>query len=1587
LTYEVHWRCGVNSNNWPVTRNIKTMIILFGMVMLCSIWAGLYYKVQSEREIEMGNAVKDTDNYSRLFEENTVRTIKSLDQMVLFLKYRVEHEGMSIDIPKFIHEKMFEGQPYMQLEVINENGDLVASNIVPFVKTSLVDREHFLVHKDADSGKLFISKSFQDRESGKWSIQLTRRINKADGSFGGVAAVSMDPFYFTEFLNQIDLGENYSMAVIGRDGFVRVRKVGQEGQVGLDFRQRLQNEMSGNDAGNYIATSVVDNIKRFSSYRSLPEYPLIVTLGVTETQAFLALNSRIASYYWVCGSMSLLIALFVTILLAGIARGRQVEEELAKERNLLLTLINLLPDRVHIKDRESRFIINNIAHLKALGASSQAEVLGKTDYDFRPASVSDRHFSDDQSVMATDQPRYNYEEPTIHPSGKLITLLASKVPFHNSNSEVIGVVGISRDITEQKKNEIRQQRQRKMLELLAQGASLQKILRVLIDGVEDDIFGSIASVWLLDERKQRLYHTASVKLPTFFIQARDGNELEPDSGPCSRAVLLKNKVIDEDLQASPYRENFRKLAKEAGIGACWSEPILSEEGEVLGTLAVYFANPTAPSAEDMELVLDASHWAGIAIKSLRQQEKLVKLSLAVEQSPATVVITDPVGNITYVNRRFTEVSGYGYDEVIGQNPRILKTEETPQELYTDLWRTIKSGGIWHGEFVNKKKNGEYYWEKTLINPILNEQGLITHFLAIKEDITEFKRNQQALERAKEAAESANRMKSAFVANISHEIRTPMNAIMGFTEILLRDASLTDQQRQHLEIVSHSGEHLLELINDVLEMSKIEAGRSTPNPTEFDARLVLHDLASMFHVKADEKTLQLLIETQPTLPASIVTDKSKFRQILVNLLGNAVKFTKEGKVTVRMWAQPVDERPGCLLVFVDVEDTGPGINVEDIKKLFQVFSQTEIGAAAGGAGLGLTISRSYARLLGGDITVTSQEGKGSCFHVEILAGQGSDDWMESLGNRDVIGLASDQKTWRILIVDDEEINRQLLIDLMENNGFETRQAVDGENAVAVFTEWGPDLVLMDVHMPKMDGYEATRRIKILSQGKCVPVIGISAGVFEEDRKNALTSGMDAFVTKPFKSQDILHIIEEYLPVRYLYQESTSSPPRVVLDPSVLESELGKVPHEIIEQIRICAGSADYYELIEQIEKLQAFSPTIASFLRDLSLHYDYEKCIEAVGRERESKSMEIASAHMQPEILMVDDMPENLQLLAGMFNTKGYKVRPVPGGRLALEIARRKPPDLILLDITMPDMNGYEVCAALKANPVLKDIPVIFISALSDMDDKVKAFDAGGVDYITKPFKAAEVQARVNIHLQLLFLQRELKQRNINLDMLVQEQVKEIAESQQATIFALAKLAESRDDETGKHLERVQQNCVLLANWLKENSPYKEMISAQFVENIMYASPLHDIGKVGVPDAILLKQGKLTAAEFEVAKKHSVIGAATLAAVQHLYPKNSFINMGAEIARAHHEKWDGSGYPDGLAGEQISLAARIMAVADVYDALRTKRVYKPAFSQEKTCRILFEGSGSHFDPVVIEAFRQLQDQFDKLQTDSLGAPVD
>jgi len=343
------------------------------------------------------------------------------------------------------------------------------------------------------------------------------------------------------------------------------------------------------------------------------------------------------------------------------------------------------------------------------------------------------------------------------------------------------------------------------------------------------------------------------------------------------------------------------------------------------------------------------------------------------------------------------------------------------------------------------------------------------------------------------------------------------------------------------------------------------------------------------------------------------------------------------------------------------------------------------------------------------------------------------------------------------------------------------------------------------------------------------------------------------------------------------------------------------------------------------------------------------------------------------ILLVDDTETNLDILVDALG-EDYDVAVATDGPSALALAKEHTPDLILLDIMMPGMDGYEVCRRLMADPATADVPVIFLTALTDVADKTRGFAVGGVDYVTKPFEPAEIKARARTHLSLRLARQELARQNEILEEKVRERTRELALTQDAIIEAMAGLAEYRDPETGAHIKRTRNYVRVLAETLRAQPGYAGYFTDEIIDLLYKSAPLHDIGKVGVRDDILLKPGPLTDAEFAVMRCHTVYGRDAIQAAAKNLGDNSFLRLAQEIAYTHQERWDGAGYPQGLAGEAIPIPGRLMAIADVYDALISRRVYKAPFTHAKAVAVIRDGRGSHFDPAMVDAFLDVQETF-------------
>ena len=362
-----------------------------------------------------------------------------------------------------------------------------------------------------------------------------------------------------------------------------------------------------------------------------------------------------------------------------------------------------------------------------------------------------------------------------------------------------------------------------------------------------------------------------------------------------------------------------------------------------------------------------------------------------------------------------------------------------------------------------------------------------------------------------------------------------------------------------------------------------------------------------------------------------------------------------------------------------------------------------------------------------------------------------------------------------------------------------------------------------------------------------------------------------------------------------------------------------------------------------------------------------------------------NSELSPIILVVDDNEMNRDLLDRRLKQQHLRVAVAVNGKQAIDMIDQTSYDMVLLDIMMPGVNGYQVLEYMKGQKHLRHIPVIMISALDEMDSIIKCIELGADDYLTKPFNPVLLKARVNAgldkkrwHDQEAGYRKELQYYNMTLEERVNTQVEQIAAAQLATIFAMSKLSESKDPDTGAHLERMREYCKVLAQQLSRHPRFQNIVDSEFITSIYAASPLHDIGKVGIPDNILMKPGKLTSDEWDIMKQHPVIGANTLRAVLQQYPLNPILKAGVDIAECHHERWDGNGYPHQLKGEDIPISARILALADVYDALTSQRCYKEAFDHEECQRLIIESKGSHFDPLIVDAYMEIEDEFIRIR---------
>lgn len=467
-------------------------------------------------------------------------------------------------------------------------------------------------------------------------------------------------------------------------------------------------------------------------------------------------------------------------------------------------------------------------------------------------------------------------------------------------------------------------------------------------------------------------------------------------------------------------------------------------------------------------------------------------------------------------------------------------------------------------------------------------------------------------RAQKQAESANRSKSIFLATMSHELRTPLNAILGFSDLMRTDPLASPGQRENLDIINRSGQHLLSLINEVLDMAKIEAGQLVVNPKPFDAGALVREMADMLRLRAEEKGLELWVEQAPDFPRFLLGDEEKLRQVLINLIGNAIKFTQQGGVTLRLAAK---ENGTEIRILIDVEDTGIGIPEADQDRIFEPFVQVGRAGSQKGTGLGLAITREMVQLMGGTIRLKSTPGKGSAFQVEVPMGRASEAEVQppvSPKGR-VVGLEPGQPEFRILIVEDQVENQLLLRRLLEDVGLKVRLAQNGAEGVALFQAYRPHLIWMDRRMPIMDGMDATRRIRALEGGRAVKIVAVSASVYSDELSEMLSQGVDDFVRKPFRPADIFDCLERNLGVRFTYAAPDALPPA----PTLSAAALGALPKPLRRSLSEALLHGDTRRIASLKQQIAQQNPALAKAMAPHLDRFDYLPILEALDPEVEA----------------------------------------------------------------------------------------------------------------------------------------------------------------------------------------------------------------------------------------------------------------------------------------------------------------------------------------------------------------------------------
>lgn len=742
-----------------INRIIKPLLIGLLLLNIIIVAMASYMLYSSKHRIE-AEVSTYTQNLAHTLEGYIIGIIQKIDLSLLLTAHEVtESQYHDYNLASLLKSELQSNPDISTIKIVGPQGyirySLPANAIKPTINQSKYD--YFISHKENSDTEMLIGKPVLNTLTQQWEVPFSHRINNSDGSFYGVVHATILLKQFDQIFSNIDVGEkglivlrNKDLSLIKRHPNFHPETSVMGSKVISTAMQESLNENSVH--GTYKdGEASIDNINRIASYRQFKQYPFYITVGITEPDYLFDWYTQVKT------TLLLVITFIVTsiilsFLLTRLLRQQEsIQTELSTseklyraERNLLHSVINNIPDLVWLKNLDGAYIICNQRFEQFFGAPA-ADIIGKTDYDFVEKSLADFFRLKDKTALEASGPTAN-EEKIIFPDGHSELLETTKSPVFDSKGNTIGILGIGHNITQRKRVELHDKFRSRLLEKITKTSSLTEILDMITFNIEQENEGMLCSILLLDVEGKFLTTGAAPSLPDFYNAAVNGIEIGLGVGSCGTAAYTGKLVIVEDIQTHPYWAAYKDLAQKASLRACWSQPIYSPQGKVLGTFAIYHRYTNAPSETDLELIVQTASLVSIAIEKIRAEEQIKLAATVFIHAGESITITDASGVIIDINDSFTRITGYSREEVLGKGTNILKSGKQPAEFYDELWKTLTEKGYWYGEIWNRRKNGETYAEMKTISAVHDTHGVITNYVALCTDITPLKEHQRQLER-------------------------------------------------------------------------------------------------------------------------------------------------------------------------------------------------------------------------------------------------------------------------------------------------------------------------------------------------------------------------------------------------------------------------------------------------------------------------------------------------------------------------------------------------------------------------------------------------------------------------------------------------------------------------------------------------------------------------------------------------------------------------------------------------------------------------------------------------------------------------